>query len=67
MCSFEAVGRAISDARHGAALRLGRHPGASAAKHGFPSPIFLQRHGEYWQALLGPTASACHISAAASV
>jgi uncharacterized protein YndB with AHSA1/START domain len=27
-------------------------PASHAAKHGFPSPIFLQRHAEYWQALL---------------
>jgi uncharacterized protein YndB with AHSA1/START domain len=27
-------------------------PSASVAKHGFPAPVFLQRHAEYWQALL---------------
>ena len=27
-------------------------PNTSVAKHGFPAPIFLQRHAEYWQALL---------------
>ena len=27
-------------------------PAASVAKHGFPAPVFLQRHAEYWQALL---------------
>jgi uncharacterized protein YndB with AHSA1/START domain len=28
-------------------------PNESVAKHGFPEPLFLQRHGEYWRALLG--------------
>jgi len=27
-------------------------PGQHVAKHGFPEPVFLQRHGEWWQALL---------------
>ena len=27
-------------------------PSEHAAKHGFPSEIFLQRHAEYWRALL---------------
>jgi uncharacterized protein YndB with AHSA1/START domain len=27
-------------------------PSEHAAKHGFPSAIFLQRHAEYWRALL---------------
>ena len=27
-------------------------PSAHAAKHGFPSEFFLQRHAEYWRALL---------------
>jgi uncharacterized protein YndB with AHSA1/START domain len=33
-------------------------PARNAAKHGFPSPIFLQRHAEYWQALLASYKSA---------
>ena len=28
-------------------------PQAHVARHGFPDPIFLQRHGEWWQRLLG--------------
>jgi uncharacterized protein YndB with AHSA1/START domain len=27
-------------------------PSTSVAKHGFPAPVFLQRHAEYWQTLL---------------
>jgi hypothetical protein len=27
-------------------------PGPHKARHGFPNPIFLRRHGEWWQALL---------------
>jgi len=27
-------------------------PKAHVARHGFPDPIFLQRHGEWWQLLL---------------
>ena len=27
-------------------------PSAHVARHGFPGPVFLQRHGEWWQALL---------------
>ncbi len=27
-------------------------PAAHVAKHGFPNQIFLQRHGEWWKALL---------------
>lgn len=28
-------------------------PAAHVARHGFPSAIFLQRHGEWWRVLLG--------------
>ncbi len=28
-------------------------PPEHVARHGFPAPIFLRRHGEWWQALLG--------------
>lgn len=28
-------------------------PTEHVAKHRFPEPVFLQRHGEYWRALLG--------------
>lgn len=28
-------------------------PTEHVAKHHFPEPVFLQRHGEYWRALLG--------------
>ena len=27
-------------------------PAAHVARHGFPTAVFLQRHGEWWQALL---------------
>jgi uncharacterized protein YndB with AHSA1/START domain len=27
-------------------------PAAHVARHGFPNPVFLTRHGEWWQALL---------------
>ncbi len=27
-------------------------PAVHVARHGFPNPVFLQRHGEWWQALL---------------
>jgi uncharacterized protein YndB with AHSA1/START domain len=27
-------------------------PAAHAARHGFPNAVFLQRHGEWWRALL---------------
>lgn len=27
-------------------------PASHAAKHGLPEPLFLRRHGEWWQALL---------------
>ena len=27
-------------------------PAAHVARHGFPDPVFLRRHGEWWQALL---------------
>ncbi|MGE0828782.1 MAG: SRPBCC domain-containing protein [Hyphomonadaceae bacterium] len=27
-------------------------PPEHVAKHGFPEPVFLKRHGEYWRALL---------------
>jgi uncharacterized protein YndB with AHSA1/START domain len=33
-------------------------PSSSVAKHGFPAPVFLQRHAEYWQALLRAYAGA---------
>ena len=28
-------------------------PAAHVARHGFPDALFLRRHGEWWQALLG--------------
>ncbi|MFA7261578.1 MAG: SRPBCC domain-containing protein [Caulobacter sp.] len=28
-------------------------PTAHVAKHGFPETVFLQRHGDWWRALLG--------------
>jgi uncharacterized protein YndB with AHSA1/START domain len=28
-------------------------PAAHVARHGFPDQVFLRRHGEWWQALLG--------------
>ena len=28
-------------------------PQAHVARHGFPEAVFLQRHGEWWRALLG--------------
>lgn len=28
-------------------------PTEHVAKHGFPEPVFLARHGEWWKALLG--------------
>jgi hypothetical protein len=28
-------------------------PGEHVAKHGFPEAVFLRRHAEWWQALLG--------------
>ena len=33
-------------------------PARNAAKHGFPSQVFLQRHAEYWQTLLRSYGSA---------
>ena len=38
-------------------------PGTSVAKHGFPAPVFLQRHAEYWQALLRSLANSLLSSA----
>lgn len=34
-----------------------RVPAAHVARHGFPDGVFLQRHGEWWQRLLGRLAS----------
>ncbi|MDG2521719.1 hypothetical protein P7B02_09195 [Caulobacter segnis] len=28
-------------------------PATHVDKHGFPGPLFLQRHAEWWRALLG--------------
>lgn len=28
-------------------------PQEHVARHGFPNPLFLRRHGEWWQALVG--------------
>ena len=33
-------------------------PAKHVARHGFPDPIFLQRHAEWWQSLLGSFKSA---------
>ena len=32
-------------------------PAPHVARHGFPGPVFLQRHGEWWRALLAGLAS----------
>jgi uncharacterized protein YndB with AHSA1/START domain len=33
-------------------------PAGHVARHGFPDPVFLRRHGEWWQRLLGSFAAA---------
>jgi len=52
--SFEAVGQAPDIETRVTVQHFGWDdiPSASVAKHGFPSQVFQQRHGEYWQALL---------------
>ena len=48
---FETVG---SETRVTGEHRGGdRVPAGHAARHGFPNAVFLQRHGEWWQGLLG--------------
>jgi len=52
--SFEAVGPPTNLETRVTVQHFGwdEIPSASVAKHGFPEPVFLQRHAEYWQALL---------------
>jgi uncharacterized protein YndB with AHSA1/START domain len=45
------------DPRHRRASRLGHVPIEHVARHRFPDAVFLQRHAEWWRALLTSLAS----------